>query len=421
MIELENVAKLKAFLVGVVKPGDDKAQMEASLTELASLVEAIDLDVVGGDLVTLRELKPRFLLTSGKVEEVVSAAQASEAEILVFDTSLSPSQQRNWEKETGIATIDREEVILDIFAERAQTKEACLQVELAKREYQLPRLQRAWSHLNRQRGGQKGTRDAGETQLELDRRETLARIAKLKKELEHVRSGREVMRKQRNLRPIPAISIVGYTNAGKSTLLNVLTGAEVYVKNQLFATLDPTSRVTRLPSGTEVVLTDTVGFIRNLPHHLIDSFRSTLEEAIIADFLILVVDISDDDFLNHVKTTTSVLKDLGAGEKESLVLFNKADKATQEQIAAGQEYCPEAILVSARDKVGLDNLVLDIEERVKKIFQVKQYLIPFTDYHLLNLIRKEGSVVSEEHKDIGTLVTVALSSKLEGQLKNFEF
>lgn len=421
MIELENKKRLKAFVVGVVKPKENEAEMARSLEELGSLVEAIDFDVEGGLLVSLRKIEPRFLLTKGKKDEVISAALANEVDLIVFDCGLSPSQQRNWEKESGAVVIDREEVILDIFAARAQTKEASLQVELARREYDLPRLTRAWSHLSRQRGGQKGTRDAGETQLELDRRLVESRIAKLKKDLEVVRSTRDVMRKQRMQRPIPSISIVGYTNAGKSTLLNALTGSDVYVENQLFATLDPTSRVMKLPSGREIILTDTVGFIRNLPHHLIDAFRSTLEETTLSDFLIHVVDLSDDDFPDQIRTTLEVLEELGTAEKERILVFNKEDLTTETQKNLALSLYPDSYFLSARDKIGFERLFDEVEARLKALFTVKRYLIPFSEYHLISQMRKAGTILSEEHLENGTLVQVALSAKLEGQLSNFLF
>lgn len=279
----------RALLVGVYKGAAQREESESLLNELGSLVDTLEIPVLGSLLVRVQEPNPRYFVGTGKAEEIFERARQVEADVIVFDHELSPAQQRNWEAMTGLAVIDREEVILDIFAQRAQTKEARLQVDLARLEYSLPRLTRAWRHLSRQGGGL-GGKGEGETQLETDRRLIRTQIDRLKQDLELVRLRRATQRKQRERLPLPNAAIVGYTNVGKSALLKKLTGAEVLVANKLFATLDTMTRRVDLPSGQGLLLTDTVGFIRNLPHRLIEAFKATLEEAVLSDFLIDVLE-----------------------------------------------------------------------------------------------------------------------------------
>src|SRR4029077_2108817 len=281
----------KALLVGVFKDTVQKQDAESLLDELNSLVNTLGIPIAESLLVRVAEPSPRYFVGSGKAEEIFSRSKRIGADVIVFDNELSPAQQRNWEAMVGIPVIDRQEVILDIFAQRAQTKEARLQVDLARMEYSLPRLTRAWGHLSRQGGGL-GGKGEGETQLETDRRLVRAQIDRLKSDLELVRLRRATQRKQRQRLPLPSAAIVGYTNVGKSALLNKLTGAQVLVEDKLFATLDTTTRRVLLPSGQSLLLTDTVGFIRNLPHRLIEAFKATLEEAVLSDFLIHVLDAS---------------------------------------------------------------------------------------------------------------------------------
>ena len=255
-----------ALLVCVRLPGMSSTELDYMKEELSNLIDTMGLKVLEVVTATLKKPTPRYFVGSGKAQEIADYAKELEADCIVFDDDLSPSQQRNWEELSGVCVIDRHEVILDIFANRATTKEATLQVGLARMEYSLPRLTRAWTHLSRQRGGTKGTRGEGETQLEVDRRIVLRKISKFKAELKKVRSNRATLRKQRTSIPIPTASIVGYTNAGKSSLLNALTGADVFIEDKLFATLDPTTRRVKLKGGNEILLTDTVGFIRKLPH-----------------------------------------------------------------------------------------------------------------------------------------------------------
>src|SRR3954470_18747162 len=343
----------RAYLVGVQTDKMDAGEAAELLSELKELVENLRITVTQSVLVNLRRATPALLLGSGKAEELVAQAKEDGADVIVFDEALSPAQQRNWEELSGIAVIDRQEVILEIFADRAHTREAILQVALARMEYSLPRLTRAWTHLSRQRG--KGAMGGeGETQLEVDRRIVRDRIAHLKEELKKVVSQRDVQRRKRQRIPIPTCAIVGYTNAGKSTLLNSLTGAQVLAANKLFATLDPTTRQLVLRGNQKVLVTDTVGFIRRLPHGLVEAFKATLEEVVVADFLIHVLDVTNPNVEQHHATTLAVLNELGAGEKTIVTVFNKIDAATPAMLRHAKALANDALFVSAQTKAGLD-------------------------------------------------------------------
>jgi GTP-binding protein HflX len=341
MIETQSTANkpLRAYLVGVRKPGEDQATAEDHLRELTQLSDTFGVEVLTREVVPLRQMNAAYYLGEGKAQEIKAAAVALDADVIIFDDDLSPSQQRNWEKLTKKAVIDRREVILGIFADRAQTREARLQVELARAEYSLPRLTRAWTHLERQRGGTGGRGGAGESQLEVDRRLLRLRIDKLKRDLKHVRQVRATQRQTRLTIPIPTAALVGYTNAGKSSLLNALTGAGVYVADQLFATLDPTTRRITLPNNQPLLVTDTVGFVRKLPHSLVEAFKATLEEATLANVLLHVVDCSHPGALEQKHATEEVLKELGALDRPTILVLNKVDRlaAPLEEVFADEE------------------------------------------------------------------------------------
>src|SRR3982751_2529733 len=315
----------KAFLVAVDTGSDDGWTAEDSLTELANLATTAGADVVGAEWQNRRHVDPNWYVGKGKAEELVAAKRETGFDVLVADDELSPSQQKALEGLLNVKVIDRSRLILDIFAQHAQTHEGRLQVELAQLEYQLPRLTRLWTHPSRAGGGI-GTRGPGESQLETDRRIIRERIKKMKERVEQVRQQRETAARGRDRRLIPTVGIVGYTNAGKSTLLNALVGSEVaHAEDRLFATLDPTSRQVKLGDGQTAIVTDTVGFIHKLPHQLVDAFRATLEEVNRADVLIEVVDASDPHVEEHRATVQPVLDELGAGDKPRLVAYNKAD------------------------------------------------------------------------------------------------
>jgi GTP-binding protein HflX len=392
-------AKLeRAFLIGV-----QTAEMEAGegaelLTELKELVENLRITVARTELVSLRRPTPALLLGSGKADELVALAKAEEADVIVFDEALSPAQQRNWEELSGMAVIDRQEVILEIFADRAHTREAILQVALARMEYSLPRLTRAWTHLSRQRG--KGAMGGeGETQLEQDRRIVRDRIAHLKAELASVVKQRDVQRRKRQRVPVPTCSIVGYTNAGKSTLLNTLTGAEVLAADKLFATLDPTTRQLVLRGNQKVLVTDTVGFIRRLPHGLVEAFKATLEEVIVADFLVHVLDVTNPNVEHHHATTLAVLAELGAAGKTMLTVFNKVDAATPAMISRARTLAPEALFVSALTRQGLEVLEERFLELIAEAHSATELLVPHARYDVIARLHAVGHVQSEEQLD----------------------
>jgi GTP-binding protein HflX len=323
----------KAWIVGInfqsnKKPGSGSSgviEVNIHLDELSSLLKTLGVETVGRSVVSVKKPSPAFLTGTGKAEEIVSNASDSDSSIIVFDDDLSPAQQKNWEKLSKKRVIDRREVIINIFAERAKTKEAALQVELAHCQYTLPRLTGAWTHLSRQRGGSYGTKGTGEKQIETDRRALLKKIAVLKKELEITGKQRQTRRKLRENKDIFSCAIAGYTNAGKSTLLNKLTGASVSTNNRLFDTLDPVTRKLYLSNEKEVVITDTVGFIRKLPHQLIEEFKSTLEETVFADLVILLLDASSNEAKSHYRISMEVLKEIGVDKEKIMSVFNKAD------------------------------------------------------------------------------------------------
>lgn len=393
----------RAFLVGVQTPDMPPGEAAELMAELHELVENLSIGVVGTELVNLRRPTPATLLGSGKTEELIAAAKALDADLIVFDDRLSPAQQRNWEKLSGIAVIDREEVILDIFADRAHTREAVLQVALARMEYSLPRLTRAWTHLSRQRGkGKMG--GEGETQLEQDRRLVNDRIIRLKRELIEVQKQRGVQRHKRQRVPVPTASIVGYTNAGKSSLLNALTGAHVLAEDKLFATLDPTTRQLLLRGNHKLLVTDTVGFIRRLPHGLVEAFKATLEETIVADFLIHVLDVTNPGFEKHLTTTLSVLEELGAADKTIVTVFNKIDAAKPADLRRAKHLMPDALFISAHTGAGLDTLETRLVELIADSFQSSELLIPHDRYDVVARLHQLGHIQEQEHRDGGTYV-----------------
>ena len=371
----------RAFLVGVQTTDMAPGEAAELLTELQELVENLRIGVVGRELVNLRRHTPATLIGSGKTGEIIATAKALDADVIVFDDRLSPAQQRNWEKLSELAVIDREEVILDIFADRAHTREAVLQVALARMEYSLPRLTRAWTHLSRQRGkGKMG--GEGETQLEQDRRLVNDRITHLKLELAVVQKQRGVQRHKRQRVPVPTASIVGYTNAGKSSLLNALTGAHVLAEDKLFATLDPTTRQLLLRGNQKLLVTDTVGFIRRLPHGLVEAFKATLEETIVADFLIHVLDVTNPDFEKHHTTTLGVLNELGAVDKTIVTVFNKIDAAQPEDLRRARHLVPYALFISAHTGAGLDTLETRLVELIADAFHSSELHIPHERYYV---------------------------------------
>jgi GTPase len=389
-----------AYLIGVQTPRLPPGEGAELLAELKELVTNLGLTVVGSVLVNLREPTPALLLGRGKVGELVAAAKAAGANAIIVDEALSPAQQRNWEAEAGMAVLDRQEIILEVFVDRAHTREAKLQVELARQEYFLPRLKRAWTHLSRQRGrGALG--GEGETQLEQDRRTVRARIGHLQEALAEVRRQRGVQRQRRRRVPVSTCAIVGYTNAGKSCLLNRLTGARVLVADKLFATLDPTTRQLALPNNQKLLVTDTVGFIRRLPHGLVEAFKATLEEVVVADFLIHVLDVTSRDVARHHATTLGVLAELGADRKTILDVFNKVDLADAATLESVRLFSPGALFVSAKTGAGLEGLLGRCAELVAQEFGATELLVPPDRYDVVARLHEIGHVHAQDLRDDG--------------------
>jgi len=408
----------KAFLVGIEEDPEENA--EALLDELEELVGNLNIGIGGRTLVRMREPNPRFLLGKGKVESILQQASFNGCDCIVFDRELTPAQQRNWEEESKVCVIDRHEVILDIFADRAQTKEAVLQVQLAQLEYSLPRLRGGWTHLSRQRGGGVTQRGEGEKQIQLDRRMVRDRIARVKRELEEVKQHRQVQRKKRMEVPMPGAAIVGYTNAGKSSLLNRLTGADLLAADKLFATLDPTTRRAELPSGQVLLLTDTVGFVRRLPHRLVDAFKATLEEALVSNFLLHVVDVASPDAADHFKVTRDVLKELGAGDRPTITVFNKVDAVADEaQLTLARSLAPDGIFISARTGEGIEALQAKLDEMLLSVAKPLRLLIPHSRYDLVHKLHEIGAVQNEKATDAGFLIDGYIPTRWQEPLREY--
>jgi GTP-binding protein HflX len=384
--ERQGRARQRAYCIAALPEGDD-------LSELHELLRTAGVAVVGEAVQHLDQPHPNTYLGPGKVAEVAAAAKAADANLVACDDELTPRQERNLEKELGLPVVDRTAVILDIFADHAHTAEGKLQVELAQLEYNLARMRGLWTHLERLGGGI-GTRGPGETQIETDRRLARDRIAALRRRLEQVRSNRDVMRAERERAALPEIAIAGYTNAGKSTLLNTLTGAEVGVRDQLFHTLDPTTRTLRL-AGRAYLLTDTVGFIRKLPHQLVDAFGATLEETRRADLILHVVDASaDPDQVDAmVRAVHEVLEEIGAGENPRLLVGNKADLLDPDGRREFLLRHPDGLLVSAETAEGLEALGERVEETFRATLREVELLLPY----------REGGRLAELHDLAGDL------------------
>jgi len=482
-VQQEQEKKVRALLIGAAHKGkfpDAKDKSQATPLELVGLVKTLGMETAGIIVLTRIEPTPAYGIGSGKTKEIAEKAKELFADCIIFDWEIDPTKQRNWEKLCSIPVFDRNEVILRIFASRAQTKEAVLQVELARLTYSLPRLSHMYGDLARQRGGSYGAKGSGETQLELDRRQTEDKIVQIKKELEQVVQNRRTQRKQRERNSLRNCALVGYTNAGKSSLLNALTGADVFVENKLFATLDPTTRKFSLGEGSTILLTDTVGFISNLPHTLVNAFRSTLEEASFADLLLIVVDASDPECRNQYNQVVKVLEEIGADKIPRLILLNKwdavqnysASEQTENQktgmgsigadennssederkesedggktdekyvpedsdrlyadcqsaegrdkdpvnlrdalIASLKAAFPDAIKISAKTKEGFSELSQKITENL--LGSLKSYIIPMTNANLVELARKNGTILKEEWLEDG----IHLEARIPGVIE----
>ena len=421
----------RAMLVSIYFDPSEAEEKQAMLDELEDLVSNLGIGIVGKHLVKSRDMHAKFLCGTGKAQEVKQLAVDCGADCVVFDNMLAPSQQREWERLIDECVIDREEVILDIFAKRARTREATLQVELARMQYSLPRMARMWSHLDRQGGGSGGgkggggaARGEGEKQIEVDRRLARARIEAIQKELVMVTRQRATQRKERERQAVATAAIVGYTNAGKSSLLSLVSGSEVMARDMLFATLDTTTRKIELPNGQPLLLTDTVGFIRNLPHRLVEAFKSTLEEAVLADFLVQVVDASDPEAVRHYETTLEVLGELGAGDKPMIVVLNKLDLVPEEERAALTErlaphFNGSLVCRSVREGQGTEDLLRACVEMLESRVRRARFLIPYTRSDLAAAMHSEGMVISTEYVEEGALVEAVLPVAFYNKVNQF--
>ena len=416
---IDRTVREKIVIVGVQLPGSDEEAVEASLDELELLVDTAGADVVGR-LVQRRDAPDHtWYIGKGKVDELKEICLGVDADTVVFDNELSPGQQYNLEQLLGRTAIDRTAVILDIFGQNAHTLEGKAQVELALLRYRLPRLRRGKSaNLSQQRGGVGARFGGGETKTEVDRRRIMRRITKLESDLGSLAATRDLQRKSRRRSGLASVAIVGYTNAGKSTLLNRLTDAGVLTENRLFATLDPTTRRLALPGGEPVLLSDTVGFVRNLPHGLVEAFQGTLEVAALADHLVHVVDASAPDPHGQIAAVREVLAEIDAGEVPELLVFNKLDVAPGE----GKELVDEhtgSVGVSAVTGEGVELFLRTLADRLRALTTVVDLLIPYDRGDVLASVHREGEVVSTTEADVGFQVRARLSEESAGRLTDF--
>ncbi len=405
--------KERAILVGLRIPPASRKQALEVLEELESLTYTAGAQVVGRLWQELREIDPATLIGKGKVEELAQQVKTLNADVVIFDEDLNPTQNRNLEEKLKIKVIDRTGLILDIFAQRARTREGKLQVELAQALYLLPRLVGQWGHFSRQAGGI-GTRGPGETQLEVDRRRVREKISQIRKELKRVESAREIHRARRLSVPIPTISLVGYTNAGKSTLMKALTEAEVLVEDKLFATLDPTVRRLKLPSGRQVLLSDTVGFIRKLPHSLIDSFKATFEEIRGADLLVHLIDASHPNSEAQNKTVLQVLKELELHHKPRLEIYNKADL-----IEPHQRQETKRIYISAFREMNFEVFLEKLDTALSKGFKKAKVDIPYHEGALIAFLHDYARIIEKEYHSKGVSMEVEIYSKHLDKVKQY--
>jgi GTP-binding protein HflX len=409
----------RALLIGLEKEGVSKWDLQDSLEELAELANSAGAEVV--DTVTQKLQKPTapYYIGKGKAEAIKDSLQDRQVTSVIFNDELSPAQGRNLENLLARKVLDRTQLILDIFAQRARSREGRLQIELAQLQYLLPRLTRMWHHLSRQTGGI-GTRGPGETQLEVDRRRVQERIARLERELESVRKTRAVQRQGRKRHQWPVAAVVGYTNAGKSTLLNLLTGADLVAENRLFATLDPTTRSLLLPNKQRVLLTDTVGFLRKLPHTLIESFKATLEEVSEADLLIHIVDLSHSRVDEQMEAVDAVIKELDAFGKQTLIVFNKIDNLTDRELAETYvKRFPGSVAISARTGEGVDKLIQALQQALSSWRLRSRFRIPAHETALIAEIHRVGHVLELKYEGDWALVVTHVPPNLAQKLERF--
>jgi GTP-binding protein HflX len=427
LFELTPLAR-RALLVGTYLGATEKIETEEQLSELENLAITYGLDPVQKLMAPVRAIESSTYIGKGKVEEIRLLCIEKAIDIVIFDDEISPQQQRNLESGLEKPVIDRTELILGVFAQRAHTREARIQVELAASRYQFPRLTRLWTHLSRQKtggGGGKGggggfLKGEGEKQIEIDRRILKHEIAKLQAEIKDVRKIRETQRGARKRSGIPIFAIIGYTNAGKSTLMNALTEADVFVEDKLFATLDTTTRKYTLPNSQEILLVDTVGFIRKLPHLLVAAFKSTLEEAVEADILLHLIDVSNPQALQQAEATFAVLKELKAEKHPMITVLNKIDRCENRlMIERMRIMFPKTVEISATEQTGFDRLLELMIREISQLRKIVYLRIPQSEYPLVSEIMQEGKVHSIEYDENDILLEVEISQSLERKVAPF--
>jgi len=398
LVQTRNTRTERVFLVGVELKSDDTKNLRESLDELAELTASAGGEVVGEGIQKIETPNPATYIGKGKAGEFAAFCKENNVDTVIFDDELSPAQTRNLEKIFEIKILDRTALILDIFSQRARTREGKLQIELAQLQHLLPRLTRFWGHLSRQSGGIGMRGGEGESQLEADRRKVGERIDRIERDLVAVRQQRETQRAGRQRNQWPLASIVGYTNAGKSTLLNKLTGADVLAKDILFATLDPTTRRLHLPTNQNILLTDTVGFIKKLPHGLVESFKATLEEVVQADLLLHVVDVSHPQADEQIAAVNSVLNELGAGNKATMMVFNKVDQLNGGgTLTRLHELYPNSVAISARTGKGVEELLAEISSQIRPEREFVELKIPHEQAATIARLHKVGQVIERRY------------------------
>jgi len=411
----------KALLIGFYLKTADLSSCEESLDELERLADTFGLETVDKVACPLKKITAATVLGEGKLKELFALCEEFKIDTVIFDDEISPHQQRNLEKIFKRPVIDRTELILEVFAQRAQTREARLQIELAKIRYEMPRLKRMWTHLSRQTAGAGGfTKGAGEKQIELDRRMLRHRVERLQKEIEEVRAHRQIQRSARLRTGIPTFAIVGYTNAGKSTLLKALTQADVLVEDKLFATLDTTTRKYILPNNQQILLVDTVGFIRKIPHTLIAAFKSTLEEAIHTDVLLHLIDASSAQAMSQAEATIKVLEDLGVADQPIITVLNKIDQCTDPSMLQKLRIkFPNTVQISALEQRGFPQLMTQMIKAIESLRKKLHLCIPQSHYALVSELMRDGRVISLEYEENDVLMEVEIPARLEQKVGQF--
>lgn len=420
-----DVVRQRALLVGTDLGFRDEDRARSSLEELALLVDTAGADPISLEFQRRALPDPATYIGKGKAAELDELVKALDIDVVVFDDELTPAQQRNLERIFSVDVVDRTALILDIFALHAHSQEGMLQVELAQLRYRLPRLRGRGTQMSQQGAGSGGgrsvigTRGPGETQLEVDRRRITRRMAKLERDLARMTKNRATQRKARQRRDLPSVAIVGYTNAGKSTLLNTMTDANVLVEDRLFATVDPTTRRLELPGGERVLLSDTVGFVHRLPHQLVEAFRSTLEETADADVILHVVDGSDGQSDWHIDAVREVLAEIDAGEIPELIVFNKADITAPETIEDLLRAHAGSVAVSARTGAGIDELLTVLAQRLRALTTISEFEVPYDRGDVLAALHRDGEVLVEVHSERGTRVRARLPERTRTRYAEF--